>query len=677
MQTATLLGLIIAALLSFLIVSYQYYYKAKKNRKLQLPLAVLRYVAVFGILVLLINPKIINTAVSLEKQDLIFLWDNSNSIEASNAATQMLRLQQLLKENTSLPERFSVTNYSFGQALNPSDSLSFDEMGTNIAKSLSAVHNLYRNNETPVVLISDGNQTVGEEYKYMGSYLQLPVSAIVVGDTTTYRDLKIGQVNLNKYAFLKNTFPLELFVSYQGQGSINSKLTVQLDGKRVYREDIALDAVGNSKRVNLELEATSTGLKTLVIAMDTITGERNTGNNKRRVPIEIIDEKTKIALISDINHPDIGALVKAIESNNQRSVTILKPEDLDMEGADYDLFLLYQPNRNFAPLYQYIEKTSSNTFTITGIHTDWSFLNRMQKGLERISYGQTEEIVPVLNPAFGLFDLDEFEVTDFPPLSGYLGELLITTPYESIMTQQLKGVSLQEPLMAVLNEGSRREAFLFGENIWKWRVQSFRNDGDFVNFDSFINTLMRYLSSNEKRERLSVSYELYYDGATNKKISAAYFDAAYLFNPDAQLTLAIEGVTNAFSETRPMVLGNKRYETNIGDLPAGEYTFTVTADGGKFIKKGAFEIADFNMEQLFISSNVKDLRQLTETTKGALYFPDQLQLMIDDLMTETRFTPRQKSIENVVSLIDFKLLLGIIIIALTAEWIIRKFNGLT
>jgi hypothetical protein len=53
------------------------------------------------------------------------------------------------------------------------------------------------------------------------------------------------------------------------------------------------------------------------------------GAEKRKTPTitqkfcaEVIDQKNKIALVTAINHPDVAALKRSIESNAQRKVTI-------------------------------------------------------------------------------------------------------------------------------------------------------------------------------------------------------------------------------------------------------------------------------------------------------------------------------------------------------------------
>ena len=676
MQTTTLVGLFLAALITLLIVFYQYFYKSKRNRKLQIPLAALRFIGVFGVFLLLLNPSFTKTSLLTEKQDLIILLDDTYSIKSVAAEEQILRLRDALTNNEELTDKFDLFTYSFGLGLRNSDSLSFEEEATNISKALASVNSAFKGNTASVVLLTDGNQTVGEAYEFMGNAVNFPVNAMVVGDTTTYTDLKINQVNANRYAFLENTFPLEFFVSYQGEAPIRSTITIQLDGKTVFRETLELSGERNSKKIVTALQATSVGLKTLEITLDPIPGERNTYNNKRRLSIEVIDEKTRIGLVSEVMHPDLGALIKAIESNSQRSVALLGPTISKEELSEYNMLILYQPTPSFSGILQYVQEARVNTFTITGPNTNWNFLNRAQKGIERTNFNQTEDILAVLNPSFTLFDLSDFSVTDFPPLEGSLGDILITKPDESVLDQQIKGVVLRDPLLPILTDETGRHAYLFGENIWKWRLQSFRNDQNFENFDTFINKLILYLTTDQKRERLSVTNELIYQGITEKKIKAAFFDATYVFNANAGLKVSLKGLNNDFVDERPLFLGESEYEVDINDLPAGEYSFTVSVNGTDFTKNGRFSIEDFNLEQLFVSSDYKKLTQLAETSSGRLYFPDQIENLIEDLSSDSGYLPTQKSIENVVSLIDFRIILGIIILAFTAEWFIRKYNGL-
>ena len=418
------------------------------------------------------------------------------------------------------------------------------------------------------------------------------------------------------------------------------------------------------------------GTNNLVVAIGNLENERNTTNNTREVAVEVVDEKTNIAIISDMQHPDIGALKKSIESNEQRSVSISKPTADSMGWDDVDLFILYQPTQNFREVYKYLQQKKANSFTITGSQTDWGFLNKIQSSFLANSYHQSEELMPKLNPGFTIFNVSDFSTLDFPPLEGTLGEITVLKPHEMVMTQRIKGVDLNQPLLAVLATDLEREAVLFGENIWKWRMQSYRNDQNFNNFDTFMGKLVLFLATTKAKSRFSIDFETVYQGNGDAKIKANYFDNTFVFDPNANITLELIEKNQQRAQEYPMLLKNGYYETDLTDLAPGKYAFTAKVANENLSNSGSFTVLDFNVEQQFLSSDYKKLDRLAESTKGKMFYPSQLQRLIEDLSTSDRFSPTQKSEQNVVSLIDFRFLLGIIAATLSLEWFIRKYNGL-
>ena len=70
------------------------------------------------------------------------------------------------------------------------------------------------------------------------------------------------------------------------------------------------------------------------------------------------------------------------------------------------------------------------------------------------------------------------------------------------------------------------------------------------------------------------------------------------------------------------------------------------------------------------------MQQLAQTSGGMHSFSSEYEEIIAELISSNAFVPTQKSAENVVSLIDFKLLLALIVLAFSTEWFIRKYNGL-
>ena len=673
MESITVLYIIIAAIAALGIVVFQYLYKQKAKSKINLLLAFLRFIGVFGLLLLLINPKFSQKTYTLEKPNLVILADNSSSISENGA--ELNELMSSIGASDKISDRFNVASYKFGIGLEVLDSLSFDEKYSNFHKSLSALKNIYSREQTITLLLSDGNQTIGEDYSFFKSNESNAINTVVLGDTTLYKDISVGPILTNKYAFLKNKFPLETYISYQGKVTASATVLVRMDNKVVHREKVELNADVNLKTITIQVDADSVGTKNIRIEVTNLQDERNVNNNVRSTSIEVIDEKTKIALVSDVLHPDLGALKKAIESNEQREVSFLKPNTAN-NLEDIDLFIFYQPNAKFKKLFDFVKDRNFNSFVITGIQTDYNFLNRSNLGFEIESGYPEQEVFGLLNNGFSKYDIANFDLTDFPPLLSDAGPVLITTAFEPLLGTQIKGKDIQQPLLTVLEQNSNKKALLLGENLWKWRVQTYRNTGAFSNFDEFIANLVRYLTSSKNKTRLNVDYEKIYEGSNNTIITATYFDEAFLFDPNAKISIKVTDIKTKNTQMSPMILKNGYFEADLSNLIAGNYSFVVSVENYQKSETGSFVINEFNLENQFVSSDYLKLEKLATNSVGKLYYPSQIDELISDLEENDTYVPTEKSTENIVSLIDFEILLAIIVFAFASEWFIRKYNGL-
>ena len=673
MESITVLYIIIAAIAALGIVVFQYLYKQKAKSKINLLLAFLRFIGVFGLLLLLINPKFSQKTYTIEKPNLVILADNSSSISENGA--ELNELMSSIGASDKISDRFNVASYKFGTGLEVLDSLSFDEKYSNFHKSLSALKNIYSREQTITLLLSDGNQTIGEDYSFFKSNESNAINTVVLGDTTLYKDISVGPILTNKYAFLKNKFPLETYISYQGKVAVSTTVLVRMDNKVVHREKVELNADVNLKTISIQVDANSVGTKNIRVEVTKLQDERNVNNNVRSTSIEVIDEKTKIALVSDILHPDLGALKKAIESNEQREVSFLKPNTAN-NLEDIDLFIFYQPNGKFKKLFDFVKDRNSNSFVITGIQTDYNFLNRSDLGFEIENGYPEQEVFGLLNNGFSKYDIANFDLTDFPPLLSDAGPVLITTAFEPLLGTQIKGKDIQQPLLTVLEQNSNKKALLLGENLWKWRVQTYRNTGAFSNFDEFIANLVRYLTSSKNKTRLNVDYEKIYEGSNNTIITATYFDEAFLFDPNAKISIKVTDTKTKNTQTSPMIIKNGYFEADLSNLIAGNYSFVVSVENYQKSETGSFVINEFNLENQFVSSDYLKLEKLATNSGGKLYYPSQIDELISDLEENDTYVPTEKSTENIVSLIDFEILLAIIVFAFASEWFIRKYNGL-
>lgn len=642
-------------------------------------LAGFRFISVFILLLLLINPEIRQREYELEKQQLFLAYDLSSSLEYLETENEVLVFAEELRNNEELRERFEIREFGFGRNLFSLelDSVSFTQNQTNIRAALNELEKLRASKNAAVVLVTDGNQTIGEDYQYYRPGPQVEIFPVVAGDTTAQVDLSITNLNVNRYAFLNNRFPVEVILNYTGREPVSSNLEIRLGETVLFKEQIDFSAEKTSEVITANLPASSLGLKVYEAAITPLDSEKNIANNIRNFGVEVIDERTMVLILSSVLHPDLGAFKKSIEANEQRQAKIVLIEDLNkIDVNDFQLVILYQPNNNFNKILSEIRENDLNYLLVTGTKTDWNFINSVMK-FERDYTSQSQDYIATYNSNYSNFQFEDIGFKSLPPLQDIFGNLEFENEnYNVLLYQQMEGLATTSPLLATFEEGGSRYGALFGENIWRWRAQSFADTGSFEGFDDFFGKLVQYLSSIQKRERLIVDAGSFFAENEEVTINARYFDENYEFFGGGQLIVKLTNTTTEEELESQMLLNNNRYSFRIDDLSPGEYEYEVRETSSGLSKGGSFSVISYNVEQQFGAANISKLQNLVASADTELAYLDAPDNLVAKLLEDNRYLPVQKSREKAVPLISWKFLLILLIISLSAEWFTRKYFGL-
>lgn len=674
MTTTTVLLLLLSVILAGGVSFFQYFYKSKNQSKINWLLAFLRFTAVFGLLVLLINPILTRKSFETIKVPLPVVVDNSSSVVELKADKAAAEVYKKLIANTGLQEKYEVQPYQFSNELEPVQELNFNGTQTRIERIGKGLKSIHKSINHPTVLITDGNQTQGSDYVYSFDENKA-VYPIVLGDTTSVLDLKISQLNVNKYAFLKNKFPVEVFVNYSGNKNVNATFSITQGNSVLSKQSISFSGSQKSQLITVLLPAEKVGVQVFKATVSSPEPEKNTYNNTKNFAVEIIDQKSEIAIVSAINHPDIGALKRAIESNKQRSVTLVKPNQVNSLQA-YNVLILYQPTAEFKPVFEKNSTVNLNTWIITGLHTDFNFLNQQQTAFEFKMSGQQEDYLATFSSQFNLFAVDNIGFESFPPLQNPFGTITPKSTFEKLIGASIRNVELDSPLLAYTENQGKRTAFLLGENSWKWRLQSHVDQQSFEKFDIFIDKTIQFLSSANTRKSLVVTHENFYNSGDAIEINAQYFNKNYEFDNNARLSITVKNKATNQTKSYDLLKSTNSYKVNLDGLSAGNYAFTVTENNSKTAYSGFFEVLDFDIEKQFVNPDYAKLYQLANQTQGKVYLPNQTDELIQLLLSNEHYKPIQKEIVKKTPVIDWIWLLIIIALALASEWFIRKYNGL-
>ena len=651
------------------------YYRNNESTKVKFLLGFLRFCSILVLLLLLFNPKIKKTTYEPVKTGLPILLDNSRSISYLEQSKNLEDAYAYLKDHNALQEHFDVSFFRFGSEVKVLDSLNFSDGETQLSNALETIEQLYKDTNAPILLFTDGNQTTGRDYTFYANQLNREVYPVILGDTTNYPDLRIDKVTANRFSYLHNDFPVEIQTSIQGVEEATSEIQIVHKGTVIHRESIVFKNGNTSLFTQVHLPANQLGLQTYELRLRPLDNEKNRINNTQNFAIDVLDSSGKIALVSTISHPDLGAIKRSLEANSFLEVEQLSVKDAEGKLGDYNLVIVYQPEQETKVLLDEIEAQELPVLYITGLHADWDVLNQQQQAFNKTTTQHSDEVQGHLDPAFDLFLFEKINFNQLSPLETQFGMLEMNLAHTVVLEQFVSGQRSGTPLLAVYKEGKANRGILDAQGIWRWRSGVYEKDKSFEAFDSFLQGLVQYLASTEQRTRLQVHYENFYYQNTQAKIRAQYFDSNYQLNRDAALEIKIfKGDT--LVKVEPMLPSGLYQETALEDLEEASYTFRITESKSKESTTGEFEILAFDIEERFMRANIESLQKLADITEAKVLYIEDLEEFIQTLLEQNKYRIKEREVVKTEALISFQVLLALLLTCLAVEWFLRKYFGL-
>ena len=639
--------------------------------KTQSILAMFRFLSFFVLGLLLINPEIETNSYSLEKPKLIFAFDNSESIAKLSDPEEINNFLYKLRADVELNDAYDLEYIKFGDIIRTlNDSLTFEAVLTDLSKPIDYFNDLEKASAS-VVLLTDGNQTIGEDYKLKSLDSKTFAQVVVLGDTTQYQDTQIDLVNLNDYAYYKNKFPVEIFVSQNTKTSTQQRLIIRENDKVIFTKSIEIPAESSLKEEVL-IEANSVGLKVLTVELEPITAEKNKGNNVKTVSIDVIDSRSRILLISDIIHPDIGFFERVLRGNKELEFLNVTSSEAS-EISDFDLIIFYQPKPAFNSILQEVIDKEINYFIIGGSHTDYEVLNRLDIGFQKEIISSTEQFSPVLNPDFSLFNLYDFNFETLPPLKDKFGEIDFSDKFSVLLNKRVNGLETGMPQWIFNIQDGIKTSVLFGENIWRWRASYFVENTSFTGFDQNFQKILQFLAQSKSKNSISIELEPLINSGEEQFLKLKYYNSNFESDTRFDFNLTLKNEATGETINVRMLKQAEAYSYNLYNLGPGKYTYEVGSEEVELSKSGSFQVLDYSGELLFENSNYTDLKRLAGNNDLLTF--EQREELISKLKVN-KPKPIQKSIKKTKSLIDIEWLILLLTLTLGIEWFYRKYKGL-
>ena len=676
-----------------LVYAFTLYYKQKhlkdKSLLLVLFLSFLRFLSVLTIAFMLLAPLYKSVSEQKRKPVIVIGQDYSSSI-TNNYSQEDLRKynREIHSAVDRLRGKFDVQAFSIGEKIIPGLRDSFDLKGTNLSSFLSYINESYDNNElSAVILSSDGIYNEGNNPVYSNIKFDAPIYTIALGDTTEKKDLIISNIFYNDYAFLEDKIAIKADI--QAKNAINEKSVLKLYSisgnnqlKLLDRKNIHIKNNDFYDSYNFVINVLTPGINHYRLQLDKINGEVSVKNNVKDFYVEVVDSKLKIAIIANNPHPDISTIKDALLDMKNYSVDVLLSQNTINANA-YDLLIFYNlpsSKRDINRIHNTALEKSIPELFIVGTKTNINELNNIQDLLEiKGNSNSFNEAQAVLNEDFSLFITDEFKDKDlenFPPLIVRFGEYQLSPDSRVLFYQKINNINTQYPLIILSGNTRIKIGIIAGTNLYKWRLFDFYQNKNNNTVKSVLAQIVQFLTVKKDKSqwRVKVSKNIYNESEPVVFSAELYNDNYEPINiPEAYLK-----IINDKGKEFDFVFSRREnhYEISGEKFPAGDYRYiaTVKFSNKNLVKKGKFKIIRKELEKFDVVAKYNILNNLSMKTGGQIFGINQINKLVEKIDNEN-VKPIIYFSQKTDKLLNFKLIFWFILLLLSMEWFIRRYNG--
>lgn len=649
-------------------------------------LFVLRFLAVSFISYLLLEPFIDVQKTESERSNIIFLWDDSESISKSKADLQeyFLSLKEL-KQSLEDEKEVSIPIYGLnGNEITEMDSIENNRKSSPINNALKTItEKVDKKLISELVLFSDGiyNQGIAPDY-YAFPY---QLTTVGIGDTTQKQDVVLKQVRYNKVAYEGNQFPIEADILQNGFSGKNVSVKLTNGGVEISRKTVRLEEEEQMTNVQFLIEAKNTGFQDYKVQIEPLGGEFNLNNNSKNAYVNIVEGKKKILLLAPYPHPDIKALSASISQNDNYEFKMFI-SGIDSEAVknieEYDLAILFHlPNLDnaFTSEINKLKKLETPLWFLTGPRMNFRLHNEINESVDLIPSDEIDEAFTYINPKFELFELNKEEgeiINQLPPVYLPFANHQFHPLAKTFMMKQVGKVKTEQPVFVFYNNDKIRQASMLIQNFRIWRMVEYLNTQSHDFFDDWVMKTIRYLTANNQKDRFK-AFPIKDAFADNEivKFQVEIYNEVFdrIYGIPVRLTLKNEKDSIFNFEFTPDRL---KPNFELGNLPGGVYEYSATANiqAKEFQVNGQFVVDEFDIESQNLQADFSLLRRLAQKNEGRFFQSNEIERL--EAYLSSKSYPKVISGKSEVTPITQNILPYLLIfLLLFSEWFIRRFFG--
>ncbi len=701
-----LLFVVLAALLS----AWMY-----QQPRLAVPLKVglisLRALTLFLTLSLLLEPVVQRFSEEARKPKLALILDNSESMTIRDGGTRRdSLLQELLSRyQDALSNIVEIHSYSFGETLQKRtwSELSFKEKYTNHAAAIATLNRIGAREKFNVALmLSDGIFNAGENPLYEAERSPIPIFTVLLGDSSLRKDIVLRRIYAPEQAIVNTKVPVSAVVAQQGFTGNRVEALLKSGESIVARKQLELSSAEQS--IAFEFVPKEIGETKYTISISSLQGEFSVKNNAQSFFVRVLKNKKKVLVIAGLADPEIAAIRQTLNCSEnidavfftQKTASEFFEGTLNLnEHQDADVCLLIGfPSASISEVLservlQFLTTNKIPVFSFIGLQSSGAKLKQYEPILA-LNVGRTSPADVLDNNAFMWPTVQGQSFVAFKPVASLLQAAFQTAPPVSYLdfnfqpkpnTQILwklsvSGRATEQVALAVVQSSSKKYATLCTPQFWRLSLSP--DESVRKIYEQTVIGIIEWLAAKEEAKRFQVytSRKLYDEGET------VFFTATLqdeLLNPlsTAQINLRVKNQQTGeiYNATFERAVEAGVYQTRFEGFQKGDYTFTAEAKEGEMLigtASGIFSVSETSIELRNTAANPETMRNIAERSGGKFYTVETFPQFFDDIKREPSFQPVSVATTSTIELANLWQTLLVIILSLSAEWLIRKLNAL-
>ncbi|HQQ85791.1 MAG TPA: hypothetical protein PKV46_07715 [Candidatus Marinimicrobia bacterium] len=669
-----------------------------RSRSVTTILLVLRSLILILLAGLILKPEIHWTS-SRKKAPSALVWiDNSLSIAAQNNFSKDSLLSIVQEINTALDGKGIKPHlFLFDEKIIPVTgklkNIENNGLATDLAQVLRYSKFEFENeNIVGALIISDGVITRGEDPTFSDIEMPFPVFTIGIGDSELVMDPAVTKIEMPQTVKAGDTVTINAEITPTGNGD---PITVMLKEGEIILDKKVIASQSQAMRKMLSFQAIPSKPGEKIYSVEIIAAQdKNPYNNLRMNAVKVLESQIKILIVSgqaNFEAPFLTRTLRGLQDVFVQNVVINKGQWLPLsfqeimakewnliiligyptaESSQNDLIRLRQKISDYnLPLIFFLDGDvdSKQLERLLG----WNPIDELlaDKSVNQISVKPTRAgLEHPLIKNFQKVNVSEIIWRELPPIGSPYRRIRLKP---SLLTIIESTDIAENPVIAINQERNKPLALCIGLDFWRWSFMT-NEIGRFDIYDELFQGMTKYLTDTLSSSpiQLSINKRIFLNGET-VEMSCLLYDLKGLVVNDAVVKAELIQQNDVIASSNLIWNGNN-YSGVIPVRNAGDCQVRISAWSGDNligIREQPITVVDRSIELLEVRQNVDLLRTIALRSGGLK--TNRIPEIIDRLQVTEKIITQS----HVIKFLNWRWTLVILIVLLTVEWSMRRFQG--